>query len=558
MPDRGGDPRRPSQPGARPGPRPVGGAPARSDLGAPRPRQQPAPVAAPRAPGRAPVEPSGSLSPADVRRYARLTGRVLAALLSAVVFVVTGYGWAELGSLSSGLTTQDVIAPEAQAPLGEQNILLVGLDTRTDAQGNPLPPDLLNQLHAGGGADGGDTTDTMIVVHIPAGGGQAVAFSIPRDSYVELPGYGKHKINSAYTNGKVTAQGQLRAKGVTGADLENQADAAGAKLAIQTVQKFTGLTINHYAAVNLAGFYFISQAVGGVPVCLVAPVHDHFSGANFPAGPQTVGGAEALEFVRQRHGLPNGDLDRIKRQQVFMGSMANTVLSAKTLTNQSTMNNLADAIKKAVVLDKGWDVLQFAQQLAGMSAGAIRFVTIPIVSITLQTPDDGDAVEVDPKEVQAFVQQQLGGSGSTTSAAPTTSSTESGANRSDTTVDVYNARGTTGLATRVLAVLTKRGYTGGTTVTVANRRTTVIDYASGQKAAAQDVAQALGGGIDIVPDSALAAGHVRVYLGADYSGPGTDSGSGTAPAAAHLDASVAPTTSAPNAGISADQVHCIN
>src|SRR5262249_36644254 len=163
---------------------------------------------------------------------------------------------------AAGLSTVDVIDPAAQSPPGTQdmggqnidaqNILLVGLDTRTDAQGNPLPAAILNQLHAGASNDGGDATDTMIVMHIPAGGGQVTALSIPRDSYVPLAGgFGQHKINSAFTYGKASAQKQLRTRGVTGARLATLSDQAGAKTTIQTVEQFTGLTINHYAAINL-------------------------------------------------------------------------------------------------------------------------------------------------------------------------------------------------------------------------------------------------------------------------------------------------------------------
>lgn len=253
--------------------------------------------------------------------------KVAVAMVSVIVFGASWYGWAQVHNLAAGLTTVDVIDPAAQSPVGDpagpsafdvpnvpaQNVLLVGLDTRTDAQGNPLPAAVLNQLHAGASDDGGDNTDTMIVIHIPAGGGPVTALSIPRDSYVTLAdGFGQHKINSAFTYGKTAAEKQLRAQGVTGAALAIASDQAGAKTTIQTVEQFTGLTINHYSAINLAGFYFISKAVGGVPVCLKAPVHDSYSGANFPAGPQMVSGTQALAFVRQRHGLPNGDLDRIK------------------------------------------------------------------------------------------------------------------------------------------------------------------------------------------------------------------------------------------------------
>jgi LCP family protein required for cell wall assembly len=486
-----------------------------------------------------------------------LGGRVAMALVAVLVFCATAYGWTKVNDLSNGLSTEDVIDPNAQGPLGEQNILLVGLDTRTDAQGNPLPPDVLNQLHAGGGADGGDTTDTMIVIHIPAGGGQAVAISIPRDSFVSIAGgYGMHKINSAYTYGKQAALKQLQAQGKTGADLDNGANAGGAKIAIQTVEQFTGLSINHYAAVNLAGFYFISQAVGGVEVCLKNAVKDSYSGADFPAGTQFLSGSQALEFVRQRHGLPNSDLDRIKRQQAFMGSMAKTVLSGGMLTNPSKLNALIAAVKKAVVLDSGWDVLGFAQQMAGMTAGAMHFGTIPIVSITYHTATDGDAVEVSPSQVQAFVQQQLNGAPPGSPAAATTApaagsgaGSGSSANAS-TTVDVYNGNGQGGLAGAVTKVLVEQGYTQGDSGNGASRSRTVVEYGSGEKSAAQSIASALGGGITVAASSAVSSGHVAVYLGKDYTGPG--SGGSSSPQLF----TPAATSSQPD--VNADGIPCIN
>ncbi|MEU4525876.1 LCP family protein [Amycolatopsis sp. NPDC024027] len=346
-------------------------------------------------------------------RGRRIGGRVALGVVSTVVLGATGYLWTQLSSLDAGIVTADVIPPAAQVdtddtPPGEplkvaQNLLLVGIDARTDTYGNPLPQNVLDALHAGGGDDGGDTTDTIIVVHIPAGGAAATAISIPRDSYVDIAGgYGKHKINSAYSRGKNAAMSGLRAQGLSGAQLEVAANEAGARTTIQTVEKFTGLTINHYAAINLAGFDALSQAVGGVEVCLKEPVHDKYSGADFPAGTQTLSGAQALAFVRQRHGLTS-DLDRIARQQAFLSGMAKKVLSAGTFTDPSKLSSLVAAVHGSVVLDKDWDILSFAQQLRGMTSGAIAFATIPVQSLSLATPSDGDAVKVDPAQVQQFV-----------------------------------------------------------------------------------------------------------------------------------------------------------
>ncbi|HJQ45444.1 MAG TPA: LCP family protein [Amycolatopsis sp.] len=335
-------------------------------------------------------------------------------VVSLLVLGCTGYGWTQLTRLNSGLATAEVIEPSAQLPAGatdvpEQNILLVGLDTRTDVQGNLLPQNILEPLHAGDASDGGDTTDTMIVVHIPEGGGNATAISIPRDSYVQIAGgYGEHKINSAYTYGKQAALDQLTAQGVTGVERERRADQTGARTAIQTVEQFTGLTINHYAAVNLVGFYTLSLAVGGVPVCLKQAAHDSYTGADFPAGEQTLSGAQALAFVRQRHGLPGGDLDRIARQQAFLSSAAKVLLDTGTLANPVKLNNLINAVHQAVLIDQGWNILDFAEQMRTLSSDGLTFATIPVQSLNLQTPSDGDAVKVDQAQVKAFINSLIG------------------------------------------------------------------------------------------------------------------------------------------------------
>jgi LCP family protein required for cell wall assembly len=457
-------------------------------------------------------------------------------VVSALIFAGTFYGWATVTDLTSGLTTADVIDPAAKGTSGPQNILLVGIDTRTDAKGNPLPRNVLTALHAGASDDGGDATDTMILLHIPAGGGRAVGFSIPRDSYVDLAGgFGEHKINSAYTYAEVAAAKQLRAQGVTGAQLAVQAAQAGAKNAIQTIEQFTGLQINHFASVNLVGFYDISEAIGGVQVCLKNSVHDKYSGANFRAGVQIIKGAQALAFVRQRHGLPNGDLDRIKRQQSFMAAMTHTILSAGVLGNPTRLRALIGAVQKSITLDKGWDVLGFAQQLQGLSAGAVQFLTIPIVNITYPTPSDGDAVEVDPGQVQSFVSTQVGNAdsppSSTGKAAPPAPTTTT-KNNAGITAQVYNATGIHGLASDVLKSLTSQGFTSGGTGNSSTRTSTVVDYAPGDLASAQQVATALGGGIRTVSSTLVSAGTVRVYLGTSYSGPtgatGAVGNSGTA------------------------------
>ena len=144
-----------------------------------------------------------------------------------------------------------------------------------------------------------------------------------------------------------------------------------------TVQQFTGLSVDHYAEINLAGFVEMTEAIGGVPVCLNHPVKEVRSGVDLPAGPQTIRGSDALAFVRQRHGLEDGDLDRIARQQAFLAGMASRMLSTGTLSDPAAVNRLVDAVTRNVVLDRGWDLDRLIAQFGRMSGGDIRFVTIP-------------------------------------------------------------------------------------------------------------------------------------------------------------------------------------
>lgn len=211
-------------------------------------------------------------------------GRGALSLISALILTVSCYAWVTLHGLSDGMNTNDVINKGPNARDGATDILLVGDDSRTDAHGNPLPPNVLQALRTSD--DGGsDNTDTMILVRIANGGKRVSAVSLPRDTLVNLgPGYGTQKLNSALSDGMATERQRLVNQGVTDQrQLATQSRAAGQKFLINAVENLTGAHIDHYGEVNLLGFYQITNAVGGVEVCLKNPVNDHFSGANFRA-----------------------------------------------------------------------------------------------------------------------------------------------------------------------------------------------------------------------------------------------------------------------------------
>ncbi|GAA3847379.1 LCP family protein [Amycolatopsis sp. ATCC 39116] len=357
---------------------------------------------------------------------ARRGGKLVVALVSVAVLTVTWYGWQFIGDPNSGLSTTQVFDDEElhAVPLdGAVDILLVGMDSRTDAQGNPLPREVLDMLHAGE-SDGEKQTDTMILVHIPQDGRRAVAISFPRDSWVELAGgFGKHKLNGAFVYAYNDRFRELQQQGADLKSADEQAKVAGRKNLIATLETFIGKPgmIDRYAEVNLASFYEVTKALGGVEVCLKAPVRERKSGVDLPAGRQTVEGVQALAFVRQRYDLPGGDLDRIGRQQAFLSGLARKMLSRDVLANPGKLSDVITAVKKSVVLSDNWDLPEFAAQMRGLNGGNIEFRTIPVVGNAVI--GGADVVRVDPQAVHAFVDQLTsdGSERTSSSVAPTSS-----------------------------------------------------------------------------------------------------------------------------------------
>lgn len=163
-------------------------------------------------------------------------GGVAVVFCSVVVFGASATGWFALRALSGGTSALS----GSHAADGSVNILLIGLDTRRDQQGNPLPPQILDQLHAGDGDEGGYNTTTLILLHVPAGGGRATAFSVPRDDLVPIPGYRPDKIKQAYGVTKAAVQARMAAQGVTDrATLEQAGREAGRQATIGVVQTLT-------------------------------------------------------------------------------------------------------------------------------------------------------------------------------------------------------------------------------------------------------------------------------------------------------------------------------
>jgi LCP family protein required for cell wall assembly len=459
--------------------------------------------------------------------------RLIATVAAVAVVLGTGVAWGKVRSFEDGIF--HVFAPSLGqgGDDGAIDILLVGMDSRTDAHGNPLSAEELSALRAGD--EVATNTDTIILVRIPNNGKSATAISIPRDTYVSAPGLGKTKINGVYGQTKEEKRVSLVESGVAPAQAEAQGTEAGREALIKTVADLTGVTVDHYAEIGLLGFALITDALGGVNVCLKEPVYEPLSGADFAAGWQKLNGPKALSFVRQRHDLPRGDLDRVVRQQVVMASLAHQVISSKTLSSPATMNRLQQAIQRSVVLSSGWDIMDFVNQLQKLAAGKIAFATIPVLDESGWS-DDGmhSVVRVDPHQVQDWVagllHEQAQGKTEELAYSP-----------DKTTANVYNDTDINGLAAAVSEVLTSKGFAAGS---VGNNDAAHVTGSQVQAAKADDLgAQAIAkdlGGLPVIANPTVPPGSVRVVLANDYTGPGaglSDRPTATAASSSNSDSS---------------------
>ena len=325
-----------------------------------------------------------------MRKWAR---KIAVALSIAVVLTSGGFNFFSKAA-SSAIPRSKALQGAPQSKNGDTNILLIGLDSRRDNEGNPIPKEISKLLHVGPASIGGYNTNTLILIHIPANGKKAVAVSIPRDNYVNVPGYGMKKIKEAYSYAKYAEDSKLYKEGVKQPLRERLSRDAGRVATLATVSQFLDVPIDHFAEVNMIGFYDLANALGGIQVCLNKAVNDaQYSGAVFPAGLQTISGADALKFVRQRHGLPNGDLDRTHRQQAFIAGVITKFRTQGIFGDIGKISGLLDVAKKDVVIDSGFDVIGFLPQAKALTGGNIKFHTLPIEGYVMRNSQSVNLVD---------------------------------------------------------------------------------------------------------------------------------------------------------------------
>jgi len=468
-------------------------------------------------------------------------GYVVSCAVAVIVLAVSGFSYNFVDQLH-GLNLGVSIAGSSGSSTGAMNVLLMGLESRTDYQGQTLPADLLAAMHAGSvyGVNndgvGGQDTNTLILIHIFAGGQKAVGYSIPRDDWVTYPqaydGQSSGKIDQAYG----LAYAQSLSSTVNSSMSSDQrylaANRAGQAATIATVQSVTGQHVDHFAEVNLAGFYYLASAFGGIEVCLKpasgdSNLTDANSGFNATLDGYSVkkGGtqylhllaAQALAFVRERDNLPNGDLDRTHRQQAVLDYVIWKLENDGALSDLGQLTSLLDTAKKYLITDANWNLLDFATDMHALSGKNLQFYTAPIQAYA--TIDGQDANQIDVPTIQAAIAAKFTapapGAQSTSSAKATTKAAPVPP-ASTVTVDVYNGGGTPGLADSVSEALVAKGYKAGAVTDASAQSQTVaaateIFYGSGASANAAKIAGYFGATATAL--KSLPAGHVEVLLG---------------------------------------------
>lgn len=434
--------------------------------------------------------------------------KVPAALISVVVLAVTGIAWVSYRTASAGITTSEALAGEPASTGSDQNILIMGLDSRRDQHGRPLPPDIYDALHAGGEDSGDGDADALIVLHLPAGGAAATAISIPRDDYVDLAGCPnsdcRGKVKQAYG---FAYQGVMDTSSTDGQDpaaREQQAREAGPKAEIGTVRRLLQIPIDHFIEVTLAGFFQIARVIEPITVCLNEDTADrYYSGADFHRGIQQISAAQAMAFVRQRRDAGDAmftDLDRTRRQQAFIAAVVGALRHGGVLTDPARLRALLDVAKQNVAVDADFDLDDFVRTASAFPSRPVALYTLPVTGFG-EISNGAYVNFVDTSAVRSIVRGLLG-----------TDSPEA----PGVALDVVNASGRQGEAAALETTLATGPFSKGSVSTAdATRRMSTIAYGPGAQTAATELGDEFG--ITASASDSVAGYTVRLTVGTDYS-----------------------------------------
>ncbi|ABY23651.1 transcriptional regulator, LytR family [Renibacterium salmoninarum ATCC 33209] len=445
------------------------------------------------------------------RRSAPLWLKLSAALVSVVLVAGIGIGAVLFLKLQGNVKVQDLNAglDGTTAPIADDNhdaiqVLIMGTDTRSGKDASYGS----EQDSAGYG-----NSDVMMLMNISADRQRVSMVSFPRDLMVPFPGCKDPK------TGKVFAAEPV-------IQLNSALSMAGPGCTVETINKFTRLTIDHFMMADFNAVKELTTALGGVDVCVSLPVVDPASGLNLPAGTSSIAGDQALAFLRTRHAFGDAsDLARIKAQQAFLASMSRKIKAEGTLTNLPKLYQIADIVTSNLTVDPGLaspaSLLTMAGRLKDVDLSKIAFVTVPTASYI---PDPGRVALKQPEASQLFsaLRSDADLTATPTPSAPVTSAppvapVTPNYNKAYQPITVSNASGLVTRSQEILQSLVSDGYTKSLiSNSVAVQPATQILYGSNFADVAQDIAAKYG-----IPASNLvsapALGGVQIVIGQDFS-----------------------------------------
>jgi anionic cell wall polymer biosynthesis LytR-Cps2A-Psr (LCP) family protein len=497
-----------------------------------------------------------------VRLVAGKVGYAAACLLAAVVLVVSGYAHKVVGlttRISSGVSIG------GSPSIGAMNILVMGLESRTNFYGQVLSSQQLTETHSGNeqsvaaGQVGAQDTDTLILVHIFAGGQRAVGFSIPRDSVVNYPsatfdGITKGKIDQAYDWAYNVSEQQTSTTSLSSAARAHMANQAGELFEVRTVEELTGVTINHFVESNIIGFFSLAQSFGGIEVCIKpAPAQGGFAArANLTDyDPQTgtdnsgfsaykdgynrakdgaqylhLSAAQSLAYVRSRDTLPGVDIGRTARQQAAIDYVIYQLKHGNYFSDVDKLTAILGGASNYLIADQNFNLIDFATNMRALTGKNLKLTTMPGTPEN-DVPEPGfpngeDIINVDVPAIKQLVSNRFYPQPATKKPTPgtatpgTTKKAATVPSPSTVTVAVYNGGTQPGLAASVSRDLVALGYKAGV-IGIASQQSqavatgTQVFYGAGASANAAKIATAFGTTATAV--TALPAGHVEVLLG---------------------------------------------
>jgi LCP family protein required for cell wall assembly len=454
---------------------------------------------------------------------------MVTALAAVVIVAITGMAWAANRNILGGITVSQALEGAPASTGGDQNILIMGLDSRLDQHGKPLPQEMYDALHAGDETAGGYNANVLIVVHIPAGTGPVTAISIPRDDYIDLAGCPtsdcQGKVKQAYGLAYQHALDSMdtgSAESNDPAANEQKAREAGRKAQISSVRNLLGIPIDHFLEVTLVAFFQIARVVEPITVCLNEATYDNFSGADFGKGVQQIDAAQAMAFVRQRRDVNDElftDLDRTRRQQAFIVSLLSALRHGGSMSSPGDLHKLLDVARQNVAVDSGFDLADFVQHASGLTDRGVSLYTLPITGFGQDSAGE-DVNTIDVSTIRSIVHTLIAGDLSaqtstsrTNAPSPVDGTTLSAA--SGIVLNVINASPFEGLASRLVTTFSERGFTAGKASTAdATTDESTVKYGPGAQAAAEALAQQLS--LTATASTTIATDTVQLTIGTDF------------------------------------------